>query len=174
MSGKIPVVLGEKYITPFFSNLNDANCGSYYNERDERIDTVVGVTTGSYRVITVPKNEMISYMKINHLLSTKEVLMIVKGEIYPSQYVSFYKRLDKTFVVFDELLSDNIKSTTQSIVFNADRSVQKIQHKDSFGGIVREDVFSYSTNQITEVRTLSDGQAVTYKYHLDTLETEIR
>ena len=173
VSGKIPVVPGEKYITTFFGNLNDENCGTYYNERDERIDTVTGVTTGSYRVITVPKNEMISYMKINHVLSAKEVLMIVKGEIYPSQYVSFYKRLDKTFVVSDDLLSDNIKSTTQSIVFNADRSVQKIQHKDSFGGIVRDDVFTYTTNQITEVRTLSDGQAVTYKYHLDTLETEI-
>ena len=173
VSGKIPLVPGEKYITAFFSNLNDANCGAYYNERDERIDTVTGVTTGSYRVITVPKNEMISYMKINHRLSEKEVLMIVKGEIYPSQYVSFYKRLDKTFVVSDDLLSDNIKSTTQSIVFNADRSVQKIQHKDSFGGIVRDDVFTYTTNQITEVRTLSNGQTVTYKYHLDTLETEI-
>ena len=112
-------------------------------------------------------------MKINHVLSAKEVLMVVKGEIYPDQYVSFYKRLDKTFVVSDDLLSDNIKSTTQSIVFNADRSVQKIQHKDSFGGIVRDDVFTYTTNQITEVRTLSDGQAVTHKYHLDNLETEI-
>lgn|GEM_PF-6643753 len=38
---------------------------------------------------------------------------------------------------------------------------------------VRTDVFTYVTNLITEVRTLAAGGTITYKYHLDTLETEV-
>lgn len=66
-----------------------------------------------------------------------------------------------------------IKGTTQSIVFNTDGTVQKVQHKDSSSVVLREDVFTYESNLITEVRTLSSGGSVTFKYHLDTLETEV-
>jgi hypothetical protein len=69
--------------------------------------------------------------------------------------------------------STTIKGTTQSIVFNADGTVQKVQHKDASNNVLREDVFTYSTNLITEVRSLNYGGSVTFKYHLDTLETEV-
>jgi hypothetical protein len=69
--------------------------------------------------------------------------------------------------------STQIKGTTQSIVFNADGTVQKVQHKDLNNVVLREDSFTYETNLITEVRTLSTGGSVTFKYHLDTLETEV-
>ena len=64
------------------------------------------------------------------------------------------------------------KGTTESIVFNADGTIQKVQYKDSNGNTVREDNFTYATNLITEVRTIGSS-STTYKYHLDTLETEV-
>lgn len=69
--------------------------------------------------------------------------------------------------------SAQIKGTTQSIVFNTDGTVQKVQHKDPLSNVLREDVFTYASNLITEVRTLSSGGSITFKYHLDTLETEV-
>jgi hypothetical protein len=75
----------------------------------------------------------------------------------------------------DENLSatTKIKGTTQSIIFNSDGTVQRVQHKDSSNNLMREDVFTYSTNTITEVRTLSDGKTLTLINHLDTLTTEV-
>jgi hypothetical protein len=69
--------------------------------------------------------------------------------------------------------STSIKGTTQFIIFNTDGTAQKVQHKNSGNVVLREDVFTYTTNLITEVRTLSSGGSVTFKYHLDTLETEV-
>lgn len=69
--------------------------------------------------------------------------------------------------------STQLKGTTQSIVFNTDGTVQKVQHKDPLSNVLREDVFTYASNLITEVRTLSSGGSITFKYHLDTLETEV-
>jgi hypothetical protein len=69
--------------------------------------------------------------------------------------------------------STQLKGTTQSIIFNTDGTVQKVQHKDPSNNILREDVFTYAPNLITEVRTLSVGGTLTFKYHLDTLETEV-
>jgi hypothetical protein len=69
--------------------------------------------------------------------------------------------------------STQIKGTTQSIIWNTDGTAQKVQHKDSLNNILREDVFTYSTNLITEVRTLISGDSLTFKYHLDTLQTEV-
>ena len=68
---------------------------------------------------------------------------------------------------------DSIKGTTQSIIYNTDGTIQKVQHKDVNNNVLREDVFTYTTNLITEVRTLSSGGTLTFKYHLDTLETEV-
>jgi hypothetical protein len=69
--------------------------------------------------------------------------------------------------------STQLKGTTQNIIFNTDGTVQKVQHKDSYNVVLREDVFTYTTNLITEVRTLSSGGSITFKYHLDTLQTEV-
>ena len=70
-------------------------------------------------------------------------------------------------------LNDDIKGTTQTITFNTDGTVQKIQHKNVSDVVLREDVFTYAANLITEVRTLSTAETITFKYHTDTLLTEV-
>jgi hypothetical protein len=65
-----------------------------------------------------------------------------------------------------------LKGTTQSLVFNTDGTIQKVIYKDTQNNIVGEDVFTYSANLITEVKTRGSN-VTTYKYHLDTLETEV-
>ena len=70
-------------------------------------------------------------------------------------------------------LQENIKGTNQFIIFNGDGTVQKVQHKDGLSALIREDVFTYATNLITEVRTLTLGGTLTLINHLDTLETEV-
>lgn len=70
------------------------------------------------------------------------------------------------------LLGD-IKGTKQIVTFNANGDISKIEHKNSSNVIIRTDMFTYSGNTITEVRTLTLGGSITYKYNLDTWETEI-
>lgn len=82
---------------------------------------------------------------------------------------SLSTKVDKTH---QNLLTQNIKGTTQSIAFNDDDSVYKIHHKTG-GIVIREDIFTYTNNLITEVRTLNTLETITFKYHLDTLETEV-
>lgn len=73
----------------------------------------------------------------------------------------------------DYAKQSSIKGTKQSITFNDDGTVQKIEHKNSLNEIVRVDTFTYATNLITEVRTLATGETLTFVNHLDTLETEV-
>jgi hypothetical protein len=73
----------------------------------------------------------------------------------------------------EKKLINDIRATKQSIIFNTDGTVQKIQHKDVNLVVLREDVFTYTTNLITEVRTLSTGRKLTFKFNLTTLETEV-
>ena len=73
----------------------------------------------------------------------------------------------------ETMLQNKIKGTTQTITFNSDGTVQKIEHLDVLDIALRTDTFVYSTSLITEVRTLSTGQTLTLKHHLDTFETEV-
>jgi hypothetical protein len=98
-------------------------------------------------------------------------LSIARAKPDGTTFPSLRGRLDALDASLAE--STQLKGTTQSITFNTDGTVQKVQHKDSGNVVLREDVFTYSTNLITEVRTLSSGGSVTFKYHLDTLETEV-
>lgn len=71
----------------------------------------------------------------------------------------------------DELRQD-IKGTIQyPTIVNG--QVTQILHQ-SGATVIRSDVFTYATNLITEVRTIiATGATVTFKYHTDTLETEV-
>jgi hypothetical protein len=72
------------------------------------------------------------------------------------------------------LFFDDIRGTTQVTIKNTDGTIQKIQHKDGANTVIREDSFTYLTDLTTEVRTLlSNGQTLTYKYHLDTGNVEV-
>lgn len=75
--------------------------------------------------------------------------------------------------VLGNTLLTAIQGTTQFVVFNSNGTVQKVQHKDDVGAIVREDVFTFEPNLITEVRTLTLGGSITFKTHLDTFQTEV-
>lgn len=72
------------------------------------------------------------------------------------------------------LESDVIRGANKPILFNTDGTIQKVQFIRSLDDtIVREDVFTYGNNSITEVRTLLSGSTMTIIYNLETLETEV-
>ena len=70
------------------------------------------------------------------------------------------------------LLMDDIKGTVAyPMITNG--QINQIDHK-SGSTVIRSDVFTYSTNLVTEVRTIiATSATVTLKYHLDTLQTEV-
>lgn len=79
---------------------------------------------------------------------------------------------DVSDILKQNLLNDNIRGTTQVPTFT-NGNPTKIEHKDSGGGVIRTDTFAYSTNLITEIRTLNTGDTITFKYHTDTLQVEV-
>lgn len=71
-------------------------------------------------------------------------------------------------------LHNEIQGTTRNATFNPDGTLQKLSHLNSTTSeLVREDVFTYGVDIITEVRTLANGSTVTFIYHTDTLQTEV-
>jgi hypothetical protein len=81
------------------------------------------------------------------------------------------KNIDTDLSVINLLLTD-IKGTDAYPIIVSNQ-VNEIDHKIGTT-IIRTDVFTYSTNLITEVRTIvATGQILTFKYHTDTLETEV-
>lgn len=72
----------------------------------------------------------------------------------------------------NSLHDDEIDNTEQTITFASDGSVQKIEHKRN-NVIIRTDTFTFATNMITEVRTLSTGETLTIATNLTTLETTV-
>ncbi|ALY08076.1 GDSL-like lipase/acylhydrolase [Bacillus phage vB_BhaS-171] len=91
ISGKIPVSSGEVYSIPYINLIGDTTSGVYYNENDEVVTFVTGVTqaNNTHRVITVPTNDSISYMKVNLRILFKDSSMVVKGNTYPSTYADY-------------------------------------------------------------------------------------
>ena len=70
-------------------------------------------------------------------------------------------------------LNEAIKGTNQFVTLNGDKTINKVEHKNLSNIVLRTDAFTYAVNLITEIRTLSTGATTTFKYHLDTLETEV-
>lgn len=75
--------------------------------------------------------------------------------------------LETTFNVFDD-----IPGTTQTVNFGADGKPSSIIHTQG-SSTVRSDVFTWTDNTVTEVRTLADGTHITYVTNLETLVTTI-
>lgn len=72
------------------------------------------------------------------------------------------------------MVSDDIKGTRQTVTLNEDGTIQMIVHDYiSTSEIVRTDVFTYAENIITEVRTLTTGETLTFTVNTDTLLTEV-
>ena len=70
------------------------------------------------------------------------------------------------------LMADMLPGTAQEFTFGTDGNVQKIEHKA--GNVVeREDVFTFGTDTITEVRTLDNGDVLTIVTNTETLVTTV-
>ena len=70
------------------------------------------------------------------------------------------------------LLAEMLPGTTQEITFDADGNVQKITHKAG-ATVEREDVFTFGTDTVTEVRTLDTGDVLTIVTNTETLVTTV-
>lgn len=101
-----------------------------------------------------------------------ELIIIPPGESISAQEI-IDARGGQTVLANRLNLTNDIKGTKQIVTFNANGDISKIEHKNSSNVIIRTDMFTYSGNTITEVRTLTLGGSITYKYNLDTWETEI-
>lgn len=83
-----------------------------------------------------------------------------------------YGYKDKDHRTYDNLKSDVIEGTTQTIAFDSAGNVQSITHKQG-NTTVRTDVFTFAANSITEVRTLASGESLTIVTNTDTLVTTV-
>lgn len=168
------------------------------------IDTLPNDATGTFKIIlsheyatasaSTGKVMEVSYLNIIDLTSTfgagnEPKLSDVEGLLakFTNSYFNGTENLFNAESVMKKVLNttsnntpnntlfdSGIKGTIQSITFNTDGAVQKVQHKDKSNVVIREDVFTYSANLITEVRTLiSSGEVLTFKNNLDTLQTEV-
>ena len=72
---------------------------------------------------------------------------------------------------YQMLLCDEVPDTVQAYTFSGG-SVSQVAHNRS-NTAIRTDVFTYSDNTITEVRTLNTGESLTIVTNLTTLETTV-
>jgi len=68
---------------------------------------------------------------------------------------------------------NDIVGTSQIVTLNVNKTILKVEHKNSSNVVVRLDEFTYATNLITETRKLNGVLEVTFIYHTDTFNTEI-
>ena len=68
---------------------------------------------------------------------------------------------------------DNIPGTTQTIAFDSHGDISSITHENGSNETVRTDVFTFGTDTITEVRTLSTGASLTIVTNMTTLVTTV-
>lgn len=79
----------------------------------------------------------------------------------------------EALLIKEKLLDEMVPDTTQAIAFDQTTgNVQSITHSSN-GVAVRTDVYTFGTNTITEVRTLSTGQSLTIVTNTETLATTI-
>jgi hypothetical protein len=104
---------------------------------------------------------------INNLAGDGRTIETVKGNADAIANLNAIINSDR----INQLLMHDIKGTTQYPTIT-DGQVIRIDHKNGTA-IIRSDVFSYAENLITEVRTLNTGDMMTFKYHLDSLNTEV-
>lgn len=72
------------------------------------------------------------------------------------------------------LYSEYIENTVQTIVYNEDGSVNRIEHRAIAGnGLVRSDTYTFTENSVTEVRTLASGASLTITTDYITMQTTV-
>ena len=171
--------------------INSAYDGAYFDSSFNYVSGLQPTTAGAFYVFTTPSN--VRYLKTSLHKTVLDKLQMEIGNVRTAYepYLSLIdgdevegvndlkasvndlKASDSDFGNALNLTSD-IKNTNQSVTFNPDGTVKKITHTDkTTSEIVRDDIFTHTTNLITEVRTLPNSATITYKYHLDTMKTEV-
>lgn len=70
------------------------------------------------------------------------------------------------------LYLDELPGTTQTVTFDESGQIQQITHKRG-NDVIRTDYFSFSENEIMEIRTLDTGEKLTIVTNRNTLETTV-
>ncbi len=70
------------------------------------------------------------------------------------------------------LQEDVVPNTVQTLEYNSSGNVSQVIHKRN-GSTIRTDAFTFGTNTVTEVRTLSSGESLTIITNTDTLVTTV-
>ena len=70
-----------------------------------------------------------------------------------------------------DLFNEEIPNTSQTYTFTNGRVSQVLHTRNNTS--IRTDVFTYTENSITEVRTLNTGESLTIVTNLTTLETTV-
>ena len=74
----------------------------------------------------------------------------------------------------DLLHFEELDNTVQTVTYDSNGVVQKIEHTENPGGsIIRTDEFTFTDTVITEVRTLNTGESLTIITNLETLVTTV-
>lgn len=133
----------------------------------------VGAYTWDYQIIASVGNAAnvtanISGLQYDYgIVISDTTLTVIAG----GTQLDINKSIDNKFV--DRmLLDDDIKGTISypTIVGN---QINQIDHKIG-NTVIRSDVSTYTTNLITEVRTLiATGKTLTFKFHTDTIQQEV-
>lgn len=76
----------------------------------------------------------------------------------------------QTLSVNQLLAAEAIPNSVQDIIFNQYGEVDRITYTQN-NTIIRTDVFTFSNNEITEVRTLNTGESLTITVNTETLQT---
>lgn len=166
ISGKIPVNKSEVYSIPYINLIGDTTCGVFYNEDDQVVTYVTGVAQAgnTHRVVTVPADASISYMKVNLRILFKDTTMVVLGTTYPSQYVGYEVTLSESFGLNDTQKSEVSSLTGGSplvgkiISFNGDSICYGQGYLGGFGKIIADKNSMTYENIAVSGATITPGQ----------------
>ena len=76
------------------------------------------------------------------------------------------------FNISDDLISEYIPGTTQTVSFDSNNKPSSIVHSKN-GTAYRTDIFTWASESVTEQRTLASGERITISTNLTTLQSVI-
>lgn len=86
---------------------------------------------------------------------------------------AIFDTVDNALFMDYNLMPLSIQGCIAYPTINSAGQVTEIHHKIGTT-VVRTDVYTYDASLVTEVRTIvATGDTITFKHHLDTLETEV-
>lgn len=157
-------------VRSFVASVTEDTASGVFRFRDTRVSGWTAFDVDYAMIIDLTESfgagKEPSALKMDEFLSDS----YFEGEFLPG-----YNSVISTFYSNEEnspLLNSEIQNTIRSVVFTNDRKVSSVLHKRGVE-IIRSDVFTYSTDLITEVRTMNTGETLTLIYNTKTFETEV-